>query len=181
MDTIRTITRILQQLLFYLFLIFLVSSCAQKTPTRPGGLPQGSGKLVLEISGLRNDAGELFISLFSGRHGFPEDPQAAILNIHREINNRVCRVEIDPLAYGEYAISMFHDEDRDGEMKSNLLGIPKEGFAFSGNRSTKKGQPDYDDVKFLFLVPEKTLRIVMQYETVGRDRQRIMQEKKSRD
>ena len=62
----------------------------------------------------------------------------------------------------------------------NLLGIPKEGFGFSGNSKSKMGPPDYDDVRFLLLVPEKRIKVIAQYETVGREKKRIMQEKKSR-
>ena len=171
----------LAQVFAYLFLMLLLSSCAagpvKKVKSR---LPEGTGRLVLEITGLRNDAGEIFLSVYAGRHGFPNDVAVAIVNRHQPIIDRHCRVVIDDMPYGEYAVSVLHDENLDGQMESTLLGIPKEGFGFSGNPKAKLGPPDYDDVRFLLLAPEKTMTIVMQYETVGREKQRIMQERKSK-
>jgi len=166
---------------FYIILIFSFVSCAPLPHGEESQqLPEGSGQLILDISGLRNSDGEIFLSLYSGKNGFPNDPDVAVVNRHQDIVDQKCLIEIDNLPYGEYAVSLLHDENRDGKMDSSMLGIPKEGFGFSGNPKTKMGPPDYDDVRFLLLVPEKRLEIVVQYETVGRERQRIMQERKAR-
>ena len=169
------------QVFTYLFLMLLLSSCAAgPAPKTESRLPEGAGRLVVEISGLRNDAGEVFLSVYTGRLGFPNDITVAVVNRHQPIADRQCRVVIDNLPFGEYAVSVLHDENLDGQMATTLLGIPKEGFGFSGNPKAKLGPPDYDEVRFLLLAPEKTMPIVMQYETVGREKQRIMQERKSK-
>jgi len=174
-------TRELRALFIYLFLIIALASCAQRSPDpNISKLPEGSGRLVVEISGLRNNDGEIFLSLFSGKNGFPDTPSVAVRNFHHEIKNQTCLIEVNDLPYGEYAVSFLHDENLNGKMEASLLGIPKEGFGFSGNPKSKMGPPDYDDVRFLFLVPEKRIKVVVQYETVGREKKRIMQEKKSR-
>ena len=85
---------------------------------------------------------------------------------------------IKDLPYGEYAVAVLHDENRDGKMNTSVVGVLKEGFGFSGNPKTKMGPPEYDGTRFLLLVPEKKIEIVLQYETVGRERQRSMQERK---
>jgi uncharacterized protein (DUF2141 family) len=51
------------------------------------------------------------------------------------------------LADGDYAVQMFHDEDGDGEMKTNLFGIPSEGFAFSNGARAAFGPPKFTDMK----------------------------------
>jgi uncharacterized protein (DUF2141 family) len=35
---------------------------------------------------------------------------------------------------GTYAISVFHDENSNGKLDTNLLGIPREGVSASNNR-----------------------------------------------
>ena len=176
-----TKTKVLRALFIYLFLIMTLVSCALRSPDQSlSKLPEGSGRLDVEISGLRNSDGEIFLSLFSGKKGFPDAPSVAVRNFHQEITNQTCLIEINDLPYGEYAVSFLHDENLNGKMEANLLGIPKEGFGFSGNPKSKMGPPHYDDVRFLFLVPEKRIKVVAQYETVGREKKRIMQEKKSR-
>lgn len=49
------------------------------------------------------------------------------------------------LAPGEYAVAAFHDADGDGELGTNLLGIPSEGFGFSRGASGFMGPPSFDD------------------------------------
>ena len=166
--------------LVYLILIFCMAACTLPSEdTKTISLPQGEGRLVVEVTGIRNNSGEIYLSLFSGPRGFPDDPGAAIVNRHKAIVDGYCRIEIDNLPYGDYAVSLLHDENLDSRMNSNMLGIPKEGFGFSGNPKTKLGPPEYDDVRFLFLVQEKKISVSLQYETVGRERQRIMQERKN--
>jgi uncharacterized protein (DUF2141 family) len=171
--------RTLRLIFAYLFLMAALASCARTPANEPASsLPSGNGKLILDLSGLRNDKGDVFVSLFAGRKGFPDDVDAAVVNRHQLISGRQCRIEIEDLPYGNYAVSVLHDENLNGKMEASMLGIPKEGFGFSGNPKSKLGPPDYDDVRFLLLVPEKHLPIVMQYETFGREKQRIMQERK---
>ena len=39
---------------------------------------------------------------------------------------------------GSYAIGVIHDENNNGELDYNFLGIPKEGYGFSGTASRKE-------------------------------------------
>lgn len=156
----------------------LVSCAPSPTKSDNYRFAAGSGRLVLDIDGLRNSTGEVFVSIFFGGKGFPADVEAAVVNLQLPIVAGQCRFTIDDLPYGAYAATVLHDEDIDGQMKKSLLGIPQEGFGFSGNPKAKMGPPKYDDARFLLLVPEKRMTILMQYETVGRERQRIMQERK---
>jgi len=166
-------------LLIYLFLIITVTSCAPAPAPEKLRLPEGAGQLIVKISGLRNHTGELFVSLFSGREGFPDDPDMALINRHQPITGDSGNIVFDDLPYGDYAISLLHDENLDGRMNTSIVGAPREGFGFSGNPKSKMGPPEYDETRFLLLIPEKKMNIVVQYETVGRERQRIMQERKS--
>ena len=165
--------------LIYICLMLLLAACAAP-PTDSGKsrFPEGSGQLVLEIANLRNSQGEIYLSIFSGKQGFPDNPEAALVNHKVTIQAEQSTIIINDLPYGEYAVAVLHDENRDGKMNTSVVGVPKEGFGFSGNPKTKMGPPEYNDVRFLLLVPEKMIKIVLQYETVGRERQRIMQERK---
>ena len=52
------------------------------------------------------------------------------------------------LAPGEYAIAAFHDEDRDGDLNTNLLGMPTEGYGFSNEARGTFGPPGFDAAAF---------------------------------
>ncbi|KPM32038.1 Hypothetical protein I595_1686 [Croceitalea dokdonensis DOKDO 023] len=49
---------------------------------------------------------------------------------------------------GAYGIALFHDENDNGEMDTNWMGIPKEKVAFSKARMKAFGPPDFEECKF---------------------------------
>ncbi len=49
---------------------------------------------------------------------------------------------------GEYSISVFHDENKNGEIDKNSFGIPKESYGFSNNIMGMFGPPSFEEAKF---------------------------------
>ncbi|MEM1349566.1 MAG: DUF2141 domain-containing protein, partial [Myxococcota bacterium] len=50
---------------------------------------------------------------------------------------------------GTWAVAVHHDEDGDGEMPTNMMGIPKEGWGVSRNAGIGMfGGPSFEDAKF---------------------------------
>ena len=47
-----------------------------------------------------------------------------------------------------YAIRMYHDVNDNGELDTNLMGIPSEPFAFSNNAQGRFGPAAWDDAVF---------------------------------
>ena len=46
---------------------------------------------------------------------------------------------------GQYAANAFHDENDNGELDTNLIGIPTEGYGFTNDPRTTFGPPDFED------------------------------------
>lgn len=46
---------------------------------------------------------------------------------------------------GQYAVTAFHDEDGDGRIGRNAMGIPTEGYGFSRNAMGRQGPPSFAD------------------------------------
>lgn len=57
-------------------------------------------------------------------------------------------LKFENVAEGDYAISVIHDANENGDLDTNKLGIPKEGFAFSHDVMGKKGPPSFQKAKF---------------------------------
>ena len=55
-------------------------------------------------------------------------------------------VSFDEVPHGEYALWICHDEDADGKLKSNFVGMPKEGVGVSG--PPPSFIPSYDEARF---------------------------------
>ncbi len=63
-----------------------------------------------------------------------------------------------------YAIAALHDEDGDGEMDTNLIGLPEEGYAASRNAHKKGiGAPDWEDAVFSYRAGVVVQRASMKY------------------
>ncbi|GEA12408.1 DUF2141 domain-containing protein [Alteromonas sp. KUL49] len=50
---------------------------------------------------------------------------------------------------GEYALRYFHDENDNGQMETNMFGIPTEGYGFSNNAQPNFGPASYSQIKFV--------------------------------
>ena len=57
-------------------------------------------------------------------------------------------VVFENIAKGSYAIAIFLDENADGKLNFNLLGIPKELFGFSNNVYPKFRSPTFKECLF---------------------------------
>jgi len=72
-------------------------------------------------------------------------------------------VVFEDLPFGEYAVSLMHDENRNGKIDTNFLGIPKEGYGASNDAKAVLGPPKYADARFLLDKPDMTMEIKVKY------------------
>lgn len=64
------------------------------------------------------------------------------------------------LPSGEYAISLYHDENENNKLDTGWFGIPNEGYGCSNNAKGMMGPPKYEDAKFqLTSNKEMTIKI----------------------
>ena len=116
--------------------------------------------LTLVISALRNQQGEVCIALFDNKEGFPKNDDKAVCNQCFTINKQPMSVSFD-VPYGSYAVSMLHDENEDGKLNTNFMGIPKEGIGFSNDPRIIKGTPSFEKTCFEFSEDNTEIEITM--------------------
>ena len=117
----------------------------------------------IEIGGLRNDKGQVVCSLYASADGFPKDSQKAIGHVVSSISNRTANCEFFGIKPGSYAVSVFHDENSNGKLDSNFLGIPREGVGASNNARGHLGPPKFDAAAFQFSGARLDLKITISY------------------
>jgi uncharacterized protein (DUF2141 family) len=120
------------------------------------------GKIEVVINNFRNSKGSVYVILFNKPDGFP-DANKGFKIMNKKIINKVSSVEFDNLPQGEYAISVFHDENDNKVLDRNFLGIPKEGVGASNNAKGHFGPPKYRDAKFYLKNEVKTISISITY------------------
>lgn len=150
--------------------LLFAAGCRPSLP--PASFAPGAATLVVNLEGLHNDRGTAIVSLFAGANGFPDDVGAALATSVAPIRSGRAVVTFSDLPYGEYAVSVLHDEDGDGLMATGLFGAPREGFGFSGYPDFRFGHPDYAEVSFLLVEPQREMTIAVRYETGRRQHQK---------
>lgn len=105
-----------------------VGSAFARAP--PGAIPPAT-VLTVDVGDVRSDAGTLVFALYDDPDAFPgEFARAAYVKKVAARRGRAT-VTFDGFAPGKYAVVVFHDEDGDGEVKKNFVGMPKEGIGAS--------------------------------------------------
>ncbi|CAM3330812.1 DUF2141 domain-containing protein [Aequorivita lipolytica] len=113
--------------------------------------------LTINITNIETVKGTLEIGLFNSGERFLEEGQA-LKTISVKVKSGSETVIIEDLPKGTYAISMYHDENADGECNRNFLGIPTEPYGFSNNFRPRFAAPTFKDCQF-YLESNKTLKI----------------------
>jgi uncharacterized protein (DUF2141 family) len=149
-------------------LLLSVTGC---TAPAPATFAEGTATLIVSLDGFRNTQGTAIISLFRGPTGFPDEVAASVATVNAVIREGKATASFTDLPYGDYAVSVLHDEDGDGQMATSLLGTPREGFGFSGFPDLRFGHPAYDQVHFLLVEPRREMTIAIRYETGRRQHQ----------
>jgi uncharacterized protein (DUF2141 family) len=118
-------------------------------------------KLTIRIVGAKNGKGQIAIALFNGNAGFPGDKSKALRTLQTRIDSQTlsAQVTLDDLPHGVYAVSVFHDENMNGQLDKNVFGIPKEDYGASNNPNKSMGPPKFADAKFDLDQPEQMLEI----------------------
>jgi uncharacterized protein (DUF2141 family) len=105
--------------------------------------------LTIRVTGARNANGTVRVLLFRGPDGFPADGtkvfQAQMVKIETDGNTAQC---IFSVPRGEYAAVVFHDENGNGKMDKNLVGVPKEGYGFSNDPGRKMRPAKFEEARF---------------------------------
>lgn len=107
---------------------------------------------TFDIVDLRNTNGVVRCALYRDKAGFPDTPEkASIISIAQISSDKKssCSFDLSNEASASVAVAVLHDEDNDGKMKTNMIGIPREGWSVSNNAKARTfGPPAYEDAKF---------------------------------
>ena len=104
--------------------------------------------IKVNVTDVRNESGKVYIGLYNTSNGFTEVSQTFQEKI---IDSKVGTIEytFQNIDKGTYAISVFHDENENGELDKNLFGVPKEGYGFSKNNRFLLRAATFEESNFI--------------------------------
>lgn len=133
-------------LLFTISSIILFKGAIFDTAAQEISYPEkeNSTQFVLIIQGIDKIEGEIRIAVFDSEKKYTKEPIHAIV-LPVDSTTMVWKQDIP---FGEYAIAVYHDKNKNGKIDTNLLGIPKEDYGFSNNARGRFGPASWEDSKF---------------------------------
>jgi uncharacterized protein (DUF2141 family) len=131
-----------------LILILSVFFLSSKEGAMGQGQKTPSYKIVVNIYGMRSDSGKLYLSLYNSEEGYPKKASVAYRLAFSAIEGGKCKIELDGIPAGTYAVACYHDENNNGRLDSNFFGKPTEGTGASNDAKGSLGPPKFKDAKF---------------------------------
>lgn len=116
-----------------LFTLFSCTALADKN----------SATVKLRVSNIQSQVGKLYVSVYDSKDTFLGDTKVIEQVVGLEgMEEGTLAIELK-LPYGSYAISVHHDNNANGKMDSNFIGIPKEPVGLSNGHVPRFGPPKF--------------------------------------
>jgi uncharacterized protein (DUF2141 family) len=132
----RTLVRTRLRLISLASLLCALPALAQDAPTA-----------VFVVRGLRNDRGFLAGGIYADRNVWTrEGGQVATCRV--PIHDGTARCVIQAPGPGTYAFAFMHDEDGNGRMNTDSLGLPQEGYGFGHDAHGTLGAPSFESAAY---------------------------------
>ena len=124
---------------------------------------QEENVIQVDIDGLHSDSGQVLCALFSSAADFPKKPEKAVAHSKSDISDKHATCEFQSVPPGTYAVAVFHDENSNGKLDTNFMGIPREGVGASNNAKGRFGPPKFPAAAFLHASGRTNLKISINY------------------
>ena len=121
-----------------------------------------AGELTVTISDIRNDAGYVLAAVYDNEASFLKPPLARV-SVKFKAASGKASFALPDLPPGKYAIAAFHDENDNGKLDRNGLGVPTEGFGFSNDAHGAGGPPSFAAAAVSIADGNKSVRIALDY------------------
>ncbi len=130
----------------------------------PESVP-GHNVIHVEISGLRSGKGQMLCALYSSAQAeaFPKKADKAVARLTAKIAERQAVCDFTGVAPGTYAVSVVHDENSNGKLDTNFIGMPREGVGASNDAKGHMGPPKFSAASFRYEGGRMDLMIRVKY------------------
>lgn len=117
--------------------------------------------LTVTVDGLRNANGTVRLELDGSEAAWNNKAKATAMgNVKASIG--AVSYTFSNIQPGTYGLGVYQDEDNSGKLRTNLFGIPKEGYGFSNNPSVMR-MPTFQEVQFTVAEQNTTVLIHLKH------------------
>lgn len=109
-------------------------------------LPAFATDLTINLTGVRASTGVVKVALLDSQAAW--DGQAAPVDATGAApDGDSATFRFTDLKPGTYAVAITHDENGNGKLDSNIVGMPTEGYGFSNNPRVMR-KPTFEEARF---------------------------------
>lgn len=109
-------------------------------------MPLHAADLTVDIAGVQAQQGTIMVAVVDSAAGW--DGQAkAVRGDGVAPDGGSVRLVFEGLPPGEYAVMVRHDENDNGDLDANFLGMPTEPYGFSNNPRVMR-KPTWEEARF---------------------------------
>lgn len=105
--------------------------------------------LTLIIKNLASATAPVIVGLYNSKKNFLK-VEGRLKEYTFTPTGTTLTAEITDLSYGEFAMAIYQDENSNGKIDKNMIGVPTEGYAFSNNYKPRVKAPSFSDCKFVY-------------------------------
>jgi uncharacterized protein (DUF2141 family) len=120
-----------------------------------------AASLDIQVSGVASAKGKIMVAVCE-RGTFLNGKRCAYGAVAPAAQGQV-RLHVDGVPPGMWAVEAFHDENGNGKLDTNFIGMPREGVAFSRDAQGKYGPPTFNDAAVQVGDQPQTLAVTMRY------------------
>lgn len=148
--------------LLFISLVMLstIAFSQEKQSNEQNGAQKKSGDMIVRITGFDSNDGEVRVALNNSSENY-QSSNPFMHAVEKIVAHQV-EFTFKDIPFGKYAIKCFHDENLNGKMDRNSMGIPVEAYGFSNNAMGNFGPAKYDDTKFTFNKDKQIVEIQLQ-------------------
>ena len=103
--------------------------------------------LTVTVKEVRNAKGSVLVAVYDGEASFGK-PELAKARQKAQAHQGELTFVFHDLKAGTYAVAAFHDENGNGKLDRNALGVPTEGWGFSNDAQGNAGPPKFTQAAF---------------------------------
>lgn len=122
-----------------------------------------TGCLVVDLDHFRNSEGRALAILFDVPEDFPAKPDKAFRRAAAPIVDGLSTITLSAVPFGEYALSIVHDENMNDKMDYRIGLMPREGYGFSNNLNPRFGPPKFREAAIDHQSTQTLVRVSVRY------------------
>jgi uncharacterized protein (DUF2141 family) len=112
-----------------------------------GDLRATDNVVVVSVTGIKSDQGQIGCGLFRSEDGFPMKSERAVMRWQPARKGRVT-CQFEGLPAGRYAVSVSHDLNGNRKTDTNFIGLPREDWGVSNNVRPSMRAPRFNEAAF---------------------------------